>query len=130
MFGVSMAAVGMLSIVGMIISNDAYGPIVDNARGLAEMGELGEDIVEITDKLDSAGNTVKAITKGFSIGAAVPAVFSSLLMLGVDRNAQRMVGEIHRQFKEIPGIMEGKSYPEYDKCISIATSGALKELIP
>lgn len=182
MFGVSMAAVGMLSIVGMIISNDAYGPIVDNARGLAEMGELGEDIVEITDKLDSAGNTVKAITKGFSIGAAgltvisllfafitevndavdrlveqghthlskiqyfdvldpieffgiligaaVPAVFSSLLMLGVDRNAQRMVGEIHRQFKEIPGIMEGKSYSEYDKCISIATSGALKELIP
>jgi len=182
MFGVSMAAVGMLSIVGMIISNDAYGPIVDNARGLAEMGDLGDDVVEITDKLDSAGNTVKAVTKGFSIGAAgltvisllfafitevntavdnltaegvtgltkfkyfdildpivffgilvgaaIPAVFSSLLMLGVDRNAQRMVQEIHRQFQENPGIMEGTSEPEYDKCISIATTGALRELIP
>ena len=70
MFGISMAAVGMLSIVGMIISNDAYGPIVDNARGLVEMGNLGDKALEITDSLDSAGNTVKAVTKGFSIGAA------------------------------------------------------------
>ncbi len=178
MFGVSMAAVGMLSIVGMIISNDAYGPIVDNARGLAEMGNLGEEVLQITDSLDSAGNTVKAVTKGFSIGAAgltviallftfmsevnveadllglapftgfdildpivffgilvgaaLPAVFSAMLMLGVDRNAQRMVAEIHRQFKEIPGLLEGKPgiEPEYDKCIAIATSGSLKELIP
>ncbi len=179
MFGISMAAVGMLSIVGMIISNDAYGPIVDNARGLVEMGNLGDKALEITDSLDSAGNTVKAVTKGFSIGAAgltviallgafitevndaaaglgiagieggfdvtnptvffgllvgaaIPAVFSAMLMLGVDRNAQRMVGEIHRQFDEIEGLKEGKEgvVPEYDKCIEIATTGAIKELIP
>jgi len=174
MFGISMAAVGMLSIVGMIISNDAYGPIVDNARGLAEMGGLSEQVIEVTDKLDSAGNTVKAVTKGFAIGAAgltviallgafmsevnaiepgrienfnimdprvffglligaaVPAVFSALLMLGVGRNAERMVAEIHRQFLEIPGLKEGKEgvVPEYDKCVEIATAGALKELVP
>lgn len=178
MFGISMAAVGMLSIVGMIISNDAYGPIVDNARGLAEMGNLGDDVINVADELDSAGNTVKAITKGFAIGAAgltviallgaflseinaaqtemgveltkgfdiidpivffgmvigaaVPAVFSALQILGVDRNAQRMVKEIHRQFDEIPGLKEGKEgvKPEYDKCIEIATKGAIRELIP
>ena len=188
MFGISMAAVGMLSIVGMIISNDAYGPIVDNARGLVEMGDLGDEALEITDSLDSAGNTVKAVTKGFSIGAAgltviallgafitevndaiealgganavdafgksvekitgfdvtdpivffgllvgaaIPPVFSAMLMLGVDRNAQRMIAEIHRQFKEIVGLKEGKPgvEPEYDKCIEIATEGALKELV-
>ena len=180
MFGIAMAAVGMLSIVGMIISNDAYGPIVDNARGLVEMGHLGDKALDITDSLDSAGNTVKAVTKGFAIGAAgltiiallgtfmsevnvaalekglganylsgfdilnplvffgllvgaaIPAVFSAMLMLGVDRNAQRMVAEIHRQFKEIKGLKEGKAgvSPEYDKCIDIATVGALKELVP
>lgn len=178
MFGIAMAAVGMLSIVAMIISNDAYGPIVDNARGLVEMGDLGDTALEITDSLDSAGNTVKAITKGFAIGAAgltviallgtfisevnekatelgmdlitgfdvmdplvffgllvgaaIPAVFSAMLILGVQRNAQRMIKEIHRQFREIVGLKEGKKgvVPEYDKCIEIATTGAIKELIP
>ena len=180
MFGISMAAVGMLSIVGMIISNDAYGPIVDNARGLAEMGGLGEETIRVADELDSAGNTVKAVTKGFAIGAAgltvisllgafmsevnvkleelgraaerltgfniidptvffgilvgaaIPAVFSAMLILGVDKNAQRMIAEIHRQFREIVGLAEGKPgvEPDYNKCIDIATTGALKELIP
>ena len=178
MFGIAMAAVGMLSIVGMIISNDAYGPIVDNARGLAEMGGLGEQTIRVADELDSAGNTVKAVTKGFAIGAAgltvisllgaylsevnealmaagkavitgfdimdpsvffgvligaaIPAVFSAMLMLGVDKNAQRMVAEIHRQFSSVPGLREGHTgaKPEYDRCIDIATSGALMELIP
>ena len=176
LFGISMAAVGMLSIVGMIISNDAYGPIVDNARGLAEMGGLGEETIRIADELDSAGNTVKAVTKGFSIGAAgltvisllgafmseanavlaergmelitgfdimdptvffgvligaaIPALFSAMLILGVDRNAERMVSEIHRQFNSIPGLREGNASPDYSLCIDIAASGALKELIP
>lgn len=178
LFGIAMAAVGMLSIVGMIISNDAYGPIVDNARGLAEMGGLGDETIRIADELDSAGNTVKAVTKGFAIGAAgltvisllgaymsevnaslaeagkelitgfdimdplvffgimigavIPAVFSAMLIIGVDKNAQRMVAEIHRQFREIVGLREGKKgvKADYDRCIDIATQGALKELIP
>lgn len=170
-FGIAMAAIGMLSIVGMIVSNDAFGPIVDNARGLAEMGGLGDEVVKVTDELDSAGNTVKAITKGFAISASgltviallaaflevarnagidisgfdvmnplvffgmmvglgIPVLFSAMLIMGVDKNAQRMVHEIHRQFEEIPGLKEGKGIPEYDKCIDIATVGALRELIP
>ena len=175
-FGIAMSAVGMLSIVGMIISNDAYGPIVDNARGLAEMGGLGEETIRVADELDSAGNTVKAVTKGFSIsaagltvisllgafmseanvalaeagkalitgfdimdpkvffgiliGASIPALFSAMLILGVDRNAERMVSEIHRQFNTIAGLKEGNAQPDYGRCIDIATTGALKELIP
>ncbi|MFX1278884.1 MAG: sodium-translocating pyrophosphatase [Promethearchaeota archaeon] len=171
LFGVAMAAVGMLSIVGTIVSNDAYGPIVDNARGIAEQGDLGEDIIRTADRLDSAGNTAKAITKGFAIGAAnltvlalmfsfateandiepgtidivnllnvdvligafigvvVPAFYSALLVLAVQRNAAKMVDEIRRQFKENPKILTGEDAADFNKCISIATKGALKELI-
>jgi K(+)-stimulated pyrophosphate-energized sodium pump len=171
-FGISMAAIGMLSIVGLTVSNDAYGPIVDNAKGVAEQSGLSEEVIAITDKLDAAGNTAKAITKGFAIGAAgltvisllaafqeiassaghvavfdimnplvlmgaligvaVPAVFSAMLMLGVGKNAERMIAEIRRQFKEIPGLREGKPgvKPDYAKCVDIATVGAIRELLP
>jgi K(+)-stimulated pyrophosphate-energized sodium pump len=184
-FGISMAAVGMLSIVGLTVSNDAYGPIVDNAKGVAEQSGLSEEVIAITDELDAAGNTAKAITKGFAIGAAgltvisllaafkelaesalreanptlpitdpkvvvdfsflnpmvllgvliglaIPAVFSAMLMLGVGRNAERMIAEIRRQFKEIPGLREGKPgvKPDYAKCVDIATVGAIRELMP
>lgn len=171
-FGISMAAVGMLSIVGLTVSNDAYGPIVDNAKGVAEQSGLSEEVIAITDQLDAAGNTAKAITKGFAIGAAgltvisllaafqeiassaghvavfdimdplvlmgaligvaIPAVFSAMLMLGVGKNAERMIAEIRRQFSEISGLREGKPgvKPDYAKCVDIATVGAIRELMP
>ena len=164
-YGVAISAVGMLSIVGMIISADAYGPIVDNAKGIAEQSGLGHEVVAVADRLDAAGNTAKAITKGFAIGAAaltvlalfaaygeivevsifnlmkpdvvvgvflggmMPPVLSALLILAVGKNAFRMIEEVRRQFKEIPGLMEGKAKPDYAKCVDIAAKGALKELI-
>ncbi|MEM2147879.1 MAG: sodium-translocating pyrophosphatase, partial [Candidatus Bathyarchaeia archaeon] len=173
LYGIGMAAVGMLSIVGLIVSNDAYGPIVDNSRGIATQAGLSEEVVKVTDEMDAAGNTAKAITKGFAIGAAgltvitllaafreiaesalgkeiqfnlmsplvllgaligiaMPAVFSAMVMLGVGRNAERMIEEIRRQFNEIPGLKEGKEgvKPDYARCVDIATVGALKELMP
>jgi K(+)-stimulated pyrophosphate-energized sodium pump len=172
-YGVAMSAVGMLSIVGMIVSADAYGPIVDNAKGIAEQAGIEKEFVDVADKLDAAGNTAKAITKGFAIGAAaltvialfvayaetvgikvdpstglylvnifdpkvlagiflgaaMPPLISALLILGVGRNAFRMVEEIRRQFKEIPGLLQGKGKPDYAKCVDIAAKGALKELV-
>ncbi|NHK30636.1 MAG: sodium-translocating pyrophosphatase [Asgard group archaeon] len=165
-FGVAMAAVGMLAIVGTVVSNDAYGPIVDNSRAIAEQGGLGEEVIRTADKLDSAGNTAKAITKGFAIGAAnlavfallfsfvqesglaisvdllnikvligaflgvvAPVLFSSLLVLSVQRNAAKMVDEIRDQFESNPNILLGKEPANFERTIEIATKGALKELI-
>jgi K(+)-stimulated pyrophosphate-energized sodium pump len=168
LYGVSMAAIGMLSIVGMIIAGDAYGPISDNAKGIAEQSGMEEEVIDVADRLDAAGNTAKAITKGFAIGAAgltvisllatfqvltdaagfdlmqpkvmtgafigiaVPPLFSALVMLGVSKNAFRMIEEVRRQFREIPGLREGKEgvKPDYARCVDIATTGALKELLP
>jgi K(+)-stimulated pyrophosphate-energized sodium pump len=169
-FAIAMAAVGMLSIVGTIVSNDAYGPIVDNARSIAEQGDLGEETIRIADRMDSAGNTAKAITKGFAIGAAnltviallfsynedassrlgtelnlgllnidiligafigiiVPALFSALLILAVQRNAAKMVEEIRRQFESNPKILKGEEAADFTKTVAIATKGALRELV-
>ncbi len=172
-YGIGIAAFGMLSIVGIVVANDSFGPIGDNAKGIAEQGGLDHETIRILDKMDAAGNTSKAITKGFAIGAAgltvisilatfkevaeftlgtevifdlmnplvmlgaligvaIPAVFSAQLMLGVGRNAERMIEEVRRQFREIPGLKEGLEgvVPEYAKCVDIATAGALKELLP
>jgi K(+)-stimulated pyrophosphate-energized sodium pump len=161
----------MLAIAGTIIAGDAYGPIGDNAKGISEMSNLGEKVIDITDQIDAAGNTTKAITKGFAIGAAgltalallasfheivmretgkaisfdlmnpivmmgifigmaIPIIFSAMIILGVSKNAYRMIEEIRRQFKEIPGIMEGTNKPDYAACVNIATKGALRELMP
>jgi K(+)-stimulated pyrophosphate-energized sodium pump len=164
-YGISIAAVGMLSIVGMIISADAYGPISDNAKGIAEQSGLGEEVIDVADRLDAAGNTSKAITKGFAIGAAaltvlalfaayskvvdietlnlmtptvvvgvfigamMPPLLSALLILAVGRNAERMIEEVRRQFREIKGLMEGTARPDYARCVDIAAKGALKELM-
>jgi K(+)-stimulated pyrophosphate-energized sodium pump len=165
LYGISIAAVGMLSVTGMIVSSDAYGPIVDNAQGIAEMSGMDPEVIAVCAQMDAAGNTAKAITKGFAIGAAgltvlalfaayaetvglasldllnpivivgmflgamMPPVFSAMLILSVGRNAFKMIEEIRRQVREIPGLLEGTADPDYASCVRIASQGALWELI-
>lgn len=164
-YGVAIAASAMMATTAMQLAIDAFGPIADNAGGIAEMSELAPEVRERTDILDAVGNTTAAVGKGFAIASAaltalalfaayvnftgipginifkadvlaalfiggmIPVVFSAMAMSSVGKAAMAMVKEVRRQFKEIPGIMEGKAEPEYDKCVDISTKAALKEMM-